>query len=293
MTLWNHTLDNIHDIYNNNNDIIRYICAGAEVCPSTKRAHLQCWIQFHNKKRMGCLKKIFGKQNKFLACKGDEYDNDKYCAKDGNYIKFGKFVCQGQRTDLELLKREVMNGMNKKTIIKEHFETYCKYRNGINDLCAVIEKEQRSEFRHVEVILLHGTTNTGKTRKAMEEAKFKIDASELQWWDGYEGEHTILIDEYDNDVKITKMLNILDGYMLRLPIKGGFTYANWRKVYITTNLSPDQLHSKAKPRHRDAFFRRITKIIDMNKNVPKWSKGNTITLDQNNYDNDDDESYFD
>ena len=128
----------------------------------------------------------------------------------------------------------------------------------------MIDKEKRKGFRAVETEVLSGPTGCGKTRRAMESDNvYKIEGSSLQWWDGYEGESTILIDEYSNDVPITKLLNILDGYELRLPIKGGFTYANWNKVYITTNLKKSELHNNAKPEHINALNRRITKWSDL------------------------------
>ena len=123
----------------------------------------------------------------------------------------------------------------------------------------MVDKKNRKKFRKVEVVVLSGSTGTGKTRKAMEEANYKITGNQLQWWDGYEGEKCICIDEYNNDIGITELLNILDGYELRLPIKGSFTYANWNKVYITTNLTKSQFHSNAKSEHRKALFRRVTK----------------------------------
>ena len=58
------------------------------------------------------------------------------------------------------------------------------------------------------------------------------------------------------------MLALLDGYQVRLNQKGTHSYANWNKVFITTNLKPDELHSEAKPAHRDALFRRITIVVN-------------------------------
>ena len=43
---------NFEQIYEENKDLIRYICVGNEICPKTKKKHKQGWIQFINKKRM-------------------------------------------------------------------------------------------------------------------------------------------------------------------------------------------------------------------------------------------------
>lgn len=254
----------LETIYNENKDIVRYICWGEEVCPSTKKKHNQGWIQFFNKKRFGGVKRLFGcKKIHIEACYGNEFKNDKYCKKDNKFKQLGKFVTQGQRTDLEDIKKNIIKGAKLKNVMNDHFETYCRYRNGIKDFYQVTQKEISKKWRDIKVEYVWGSTGTGKTRYAMKEAQYKITGDALQWWDGYENEKTILIDEYDNNIPITQMLNILDGYHLRLPVKGGFTYAHWNRVIITSNLSPDMLHTNAKEAHRDALFRRITKIVPM------------------------------
>lgn len=256
-------------IYEEYKDIIRYICWGIEICPKTKKKHLQGWIQFINKKRMGGVKRIFGCKKLHLeTCRASPKLNDIYCKKENNFFSFGQYVCQGQRTDLEKIYKDISKGAKVSDIIENNFETYCRYRNGIRDAVEIHTKILTKEFREIDVLYVHGKTNTGKTRTAVKAFKgedyYKIEGSSLNWFDGYNGEKNLIIDEYDNDVKITKMLNLLDGYQLRLPIKGGFTYANWDCVIITSNLTPDELHSNAKKNHREALFRRIDKIHHMN-----------------------------
>lgn len=240
---------------------IRYICYGVETCPTTGKQHHQGWVQFETPVSLRTAKKRMNFNGHLEACRGSEFDNEKYCKKDGEFFSLGKFKKQGQRVDLEEIRDEILNGVTIEEIAIKYPKKYCQYRNGLRDIAGIVAKNNTKEFREVEVIVIWGETDTGKTRTAMEEAEYKIDASELQWWDGYNGEKTICIDEYDNDVKITKMLNILDGYQLRLPIKGGHTYANWNKVFITSNVDPQYWHENAKEVHRRALFRRITKVI--------------------------------
>ncbi len=247
-------------IYKAYDDIIRYVGWGLETCPKTGKKHYQGWIQFENPKRMSRVKSIIdSKKIHVERCKGSALQNNDYCEKDGMFESLGTFVTQGQRTDLEIIKKKIKDNVSMLSIADDHFETYLRCHKGLTKYKEMNLKETTKKFRKVEVILLSGPTGTNKTRTAMEEATYKIQGSELQWFDGYEGEKCICIDEYANDVKITKLLALLDGYQLRLPIKGGFTYANWNKVYITTNL--ERLHVNAIQRHRDALSRRVTKHI--------------------------------
>lgn len=265
----------LEPVYEEYRDIIRYLCYGEEICPKTNKKHLQGWIQFRNPKDLRPAQKILkmGKIHMEM-CNGSEYSNDKYCTKDGKYKKFGKFKSQGFRTDLEIIKKNIESGASLTEIIQDNFSMYCRYRNGIEKYVEIVTKEKTKVFRHVEVEYIHGSTGTGKTRYAMNNSTYKITGDQLQWWDGYDGEKAICIDEYDNNVPITKLLNILDGYHLRLSIKGGFTYANWTNVFITSNLEPDALHANAKTKHREALFRRITKITKMEQSTT----GNTDTV---------------
>lgn len=256
-------------IFETHKDKIRYVCWGTEKCPSTHKVHYQGWIQFHTKRTLGGVKKIVNSKKIHLeSCRGSEFDNEKYCKKDGNYKSLGKFIKQGQRTDLEKIYQDIKEGKKLEDIWNDEdgFKTYCQYRNGIKDAKEHFDKVNRKEFRKVKVNYCFGPTGTGKTRYAMKHKDvFKIHGSELNWFDGYDGEKTLVIDEYANDIKITKLLGLLDGYQLRLPIKGGFTYANWNKVIITSNLNPKELHNLANDIHRTALFRRITKIKKFKK----------------------------
>lgn len=244
---------------------IRYAIYGKETCPSTGRVHWQSYVELNKPCRIAGLKKLFGDDTLHAEIrKGSREEARDYCKKDNDFTEMGKWITgQGHRTDLDSIIKELQNEKKLNELIIEQPGTYCRYRNGLKDISAVVTKSKRRNFRKVEVILLTGPTGCGKTRFAMEEMKdqgYKICGSNLAWWQDYEGEECILIDEYDNDIKVTELLNILDGYELRLNVKGSHTYANWNKVYITTNLKPEELHRNAKPAHRDALFRRITQI---------------------------------
>lgn len=246
------------------NDDMRYICWGEETCPKTKKKHYQGWLQMEKKKRMNGIKKVcLSKKVHLESCRGTEGENEQYCIKEGQYTQLGVFITQGKRTDLDDLKIMLDGGGTLEDIANENFPSFIKYNRGFQEYKKIVDKRLRKGFRKVNVIHIHGKTGTGKTRYAMEskERVYKIQGDDLNWWDGYDGEETLLIDEYDNQISITKLLGILDGYQLRLPIKGSFTYANWTKVYITSN--EKRLHKYDKKEHRRALKRRITSVIEM------------------------------
>jgi len=257
-------------IYNDYKDIIRYICWGKEKCPKTNKIHYQGWLQLINKKTLGGVKRLLGTKKIHLeSCRGSEFDNNKYCKKDGVFKFKGKFICQGQRTDLEQIKKMIDENEPTIKIAQNYFSDFIRYHSGFNKYAELVAKEQTKKFRKVKCTLINGPTNTNKTRRATEYTNdyYKIQGDQLNWFDGYQGEKTLIIDEYANDVKITRLLALLDGYQLRLPIKGGFTYARWNKVIITSNLR--LLHQQADIEHQKALKRRITKHINLFEELPR------------------------
>lgn len=244
---------------------IRYVIYGEEICPKTGKVHWQTYAETFNSQRISFYKKIYGKSVHLERRNGTREEAREYCKKDNKYVELGKWISgQGHRSDLDEIAAALIDGSTDiYKVMEEAPSLYCRYRNGLKDIAAIGTKKKTKKFRKVEVIVLSGPTGCGKTRKAMEQCEYKTEGRNLKWWQDYCGEESILIDEYNNDVGITELLNILDGYQLRLNVKGSHTYANWNKVYITTNLNKGELHTNAKDAHRDALFRRITKWIDL------------------------------
>ncbi len=271
-------------LFNDYTGIVRYVGWGREVCPTTNKVHYQGWIQFINPKGMVSVKKYFDSKGIHLeATRGSAAANETYCRKSGNFQSMGTFIKQGARSDLEVIKGKIDNEEKMVEIASSNFGAYVRYHKGFAAYKQLKAKASTTMFRRVNVTLIKGPTGTGKTRLAVGVGlpMYKIQGSDMQWFDGYEGERRLVIDEYSNDVKITKLLGILDGYQLRLPIKGGFTYAAWDEVFITTNLHI--LHERASQAHRDALARRITRTIDL------WDQGALPVLMRQNaevYDDD-------
>jgi len=241
---------------------IRYLCVGQEECPTTGREHQQGWVQFTTPRRMGGVKRIL--ENDRLSvrpCNGNERQNDVYCKKDGDYESWGEFTVQGERKDLNEIKDMLETGATLYAVANANFKQYCQYHRAFEKYRALKQQSTTPKWRDVNVTLIMGPTGTNKTRFANQMSDFKIQGSQLKWWDGYEGEKNILIDEYSNEVKITELLALLDGYKLRLPIKGGHTWAAWTNVYITSNLKA--LHPKASDAHREALQRRVKKTWNL------------------------------
>lgn len=59
------------------------------------------------------------------------------------------------------------------------------------------------------------------------------------WFDGYQGQHTLILDDFSGDYCAFRyLLRLLDKYKLKVEIKGGFAWAVWTTVVITSNIHP-------------------------------------------------------
>lgn len=225
-------------------DKVKYICYGKEICPETKREHLQGFVMFKRTCRIPQCKKWLGSETVHVEPRRGTRDHARdYCFKeDKEAFEFGEF---------EALTKEQLFGKSKKFIIDNYPEFYQRFHRVINE-----RQDQGPKWRDVEVEWICGPPGCGKTRYAMEhDSVYKLD-SPYTWFDGYSEEEVLLIDDYTQDaIPRGMLLNLLDGYRLRLPTKGGFTYGRWRKVIVTSNSDPS-LYWDAALKRRVTLLRR-------------------------------------
>lgn len=86
----------------------------------------------------------------------------------------------------------------------------------------------------------YGPTGTGKSREAAErfpDAYWKPPTT--KWWDGYDGQADVIIDDYRRDLcTFAELLRLLDRYPMSVEYKGGTTQMLARNIVITTPRDP-------------------------------------------------------
>lgn len=250
-----------------NMEFIKYICYQPEICPTTNKKHFQTYVEFKDKFTTKKCQEYIGVLNCHLELRrGTPEEAMNYCkkinSKDGDFVEFGILpkLTKGQRNDLiDLAKRIKEDG------IIEDFEIL-KYSKGIKDLKNKIDQEKTNHFRNVEVIVIIGKCGIGKTESVYDKEGFKNcyklqESNNTVWFNGYEGQNVLIIDEFYGWLKYPFLLNLLDGYPLNLEIKGSCTWANYTKVYITSN---DEIKSWYNEKDNiSALMRRIKYVIHM------------------------------
>lgn len=244
---------------------INYIIWQLEKCPDTEKFHYQGYVEFKKPCKFTCMKKIFDDNTIHLEVrKGTQEQAINYCKKKESQIEgpweYGEPGKQGKRNDLNVLKQDILKQDSEYEIMNNHFGSYLRYGRMIKECKKLVAKEHTKEFRKLEVIIYFGKTGVGKTKRCYNpETCYKINPP-YKWWDGYEQEKELLIDEFHGQIPYKELLTILDGYQLRLEIKGGFTYANWNKVYITSSQKPEYWYSL---KDISELCRRVTKSYEV------------------------------
>lgn len=114
-----------------------------------------------------------------------------------------------------------------------------------------------------EVYVFWGTTGTGKSRRAWDEAGLNAYPKDpnSKFWDGYAGHLSVVIDEFRGAISISHMLRWLDRYPVIVEVKGSSCVLMAQKIWITSNLPPEQWYPDLDAETRAALRRRFTQVI--------------------------------
>lgn len=194
-------------------------------------------------------------------------ENEEYLEKEGGPIEtFGsaagiRGMPKKQKT--AVWRDEIKSGKTVQEVIDMEPGALLHMRvlNEYSDMC---RRASIPRWRELNVSVFYGATGTGKTRLAVEldDDAYLWHVGQPEWWPGYQYQKTIVVDDFNEQLGIVRFLNLLDGYRLELPYKGGFTPAMYTTVIITSNVEPSNWYPMENQRHRDALSRRIHKEFE-------------------------------
>lgn len=249
-------------------DHMAYMIYQVEKAPTTGNLHLQGFLVMKVKKRLTQMKKIHATAHWLVS----DYPTAaaRYCEKSDTHIagpwEWGSRPDKrGKKSQTALAVEAIKSGMRMPEVAKEYPEAIVRSGKGLQQLSYLLNVSP--SWRTVSTTWIYGETGRGKTRTAFEskcadgrDPYFIVLPA--QWWDGYDGQDTIIFDDFYGQVKVADMLRYLDGYPLQLPVKGSFVWANWTRVFITSNEHPDNVYRVgAIPASvKLALMRRVTEI---------------------------------
>lgn len=172
----------------------------------------------------------------------------------GTRFEFGaKVFNPASKTDWDAVKAAAKAG----TIDEVPANIYIQH---YGTLCRIAKDHARPKDMIRNAYVWWGPTCTGKSRKARELAgagAFIKDA-DTKWWDGYQGETEVVIDDFTGLIGIGKLLRWFDRYSTNFEVKQSSTPNNVNNFYITSNIDPREWFPTATDDQKAALLRRLT-----------------------------------
>lgn len=250
---------------------VRYMIVGREIAPDTKREHWQCYVEFFNPKRMkAAVASLNCPGAHFESRRGTREQARDYCMKEKNFAELGEWDRggQGKRNDIADLRESIKKGASELELYESH-DSMFRVGRSAEKYRLLLQKKQAKEVGYVkrEILIFWGPTGTGKTRKALELAGTdyhmvnRSNTGSGSWYDSYDGENTLIFDEFYGDwMKLAELLRLTDGYMVELPTKGGHKILRAQRIIFTSNHDPSTWFPNAGAEKWSAFLRRISSI---------------------------------
>lgn len=205
-----------------------------------------------------------------------------------------------KRTDLDEIRGLLDSGSSIKDIQRAHFGTWCRNYKSFQLYKDGIDEDAVPDFRPVDVQVFWGESGASKSRRAMEKAlqdhgsyyRPVINAQGQLWFNKYEGQKVLIIDDFYGAIKFSFMLRLLDGYKLEIERKGNTAWAQWDAIYLTSNTHPREWWSSYQSipdESRLGFIRRITKIEHMlrkgalKRKAGEWVTQTEVTLEDDTF----------
>lgn len=251
-------------------DGIVFMVFQLEACPTTQRKHMQGYMELDKQVNLSTLKNKYSKTANWGKCDGDQASNIKYCTKNDTRIAgpwtFGEKKKQGQRNDILQACDRIKQGEGLKGIAMDTPEIIVKYHRGLDRLRLLVGGK-RDGTQAVSVTYHYGPAGAGKSRAAFEQARqlgdYYVKEGNNKWWDGYDGEKIVIIDELRTGregVQLATLLRWLDRYECKVETKGGTINLLATEFIITSTKTPEELCEFDEDPTQ--LTRRITKTIN-------------------------------
>lgn len=255
----------------------RYLVFGREK-GDNGTPHLQGYIAFTGPKSFSSVKHILaGKLPNNNAGEGRHHIerarsnagvNRRYCTKGGDFEEFGEQPQQGKRTDLGDAISTLHSSGRMSEVRREHPDVYVKFHRGLAAL-----RQGMLECRHSKpwVAWLHGHAGCGKSRLASTIPGSQYWAQpDGVWWDGYEQQDVVIVDDVCWSFKTTLFKRLCDYYPLKVPVKGGFEEFTSPAIVFTCVVEPQNRFECDNKEPVEQVLRRIDFTCDVSAESIEW-----------------------
>lgn len=249
--------------------LIRFATFQLEV-GSNGTPHMQGYTELSSPRRLSFMSALLPRAH-LETRRGSREQAIAYCNKEatrqaGPWTMGTTESRQGQRTDLDR-GVELVNDGGLKRLRAEDPSLFVRYSRGFEALARSRILDPRPT--PPEVILLYGPTGCGKTRWFYDntdlDTAYRMPLTTGFWFDGYDEHDDVLIDDFAgaaSHITLAHLLQLLDRYPIRVPVKGSFIDWVPKRIMVTTNIHPRLWYDYSKrEEHYNALARRFTRLL--------------------------------
>lgn len=230
--------------------------------------HFQGYLECSSRVRFATVKSILGPRAHVEVAIADADANVAYCKKDGTDIHEYGSVYRPPKNQWEAIRAFELQGDIES--IKDHFiGTFHRCRSSILEEC-LLHKVPVTWDGNLQTknFIFCGPTGVGKSKKVREMAQeLGVDVYDhltKRWWDGYNGQGIVVVEDLDPDQckgLAHHLKKWMDRYSFTAEVKGGSVMVNPAeyKFIITTQYTIDELFPRQQD--RDAIRRRCQVVM--------------------------------
>ncbi|AGS36187.1 replication-associated protein [Circoviridae 4 LDMD-2013] len=172
----------------------------------------------------------------------------------------------GSKHAVEALRKAQKHGV--KRVLDEDPECFLKHHTALEKAARLEATARVPQERDLTVWWIHGDAGSGKSRFATRydnpDNTCIISDSAGGWLDGYAGQRTLVIDDFEGLMPYQQIKRMLDVYRYQAPVKGDHVAAEWTTVLITSNEHPSSYYQQDRwsndPTTPSPLQRRITAV---------------------------------
>lgn len=199
--------------------------------------HYQGFLQLGVRRELTQMKRL-ARTTHLEPRKGTVDEAVDYCKKDGVWFDCGQLTYQGRRTDLEAFVEDA-KANDARTMYSLHPGNMVRYGRAYNDIQTRFAESRQG----AALYWLYGGPGVGKSTFPRSREPSLYDKCPTDWWwQGYNQEKAVVIDEITAAIPYATLLKLGDTGVHRLPTKGGDTVSAAERVFVTSNYPPDQVY---------------------------------------------------
>lgn len=170
---------------------------------------------------------------------------------------------QGHRSDLDELRTRILQGQETADELILSDSSAWRHSRLVGDLVSARDRSrQEGKLRNVQVRVVFGATGTGKTSAVLDGLHRLGTVCRVTHWgsgafDGYDGQDSIIFDEFAGQPPLTELLTWLDTYPVALPARYRPRQAAFVRVVLCANSAPWTWYRYAPKAQRAALARRL------------------------------------